>query len=52
MSLTQPISSLAGRLVKNLAADLAYIKTWMEDFTASPGEPFLERFEQVLVESG
>ncbi len=42
------LEDVKGMLVKNPAADLTYIRTWLEDFSASLGEPFLERFEQVL----
>ena len=45
------IEDVKGMLVKNPSTDLAYIRTWLDDFSASLGEPFLERFEQVLRES-
>lgn len=45
------LEDVKGMLVKNPAADLAYIRTWLADFSATLGEPFLERFERVLLES-
>lgn len=45
------LEDVKGMLVKNSEADLAYIRTWLADFTSSLDEPFLERFEQVLLES-
>lgn len=38
-------------LIKNPSVDIAYIRWWLKQFTASLQEPYLGQFEQVLRES-
>lgn len=45
------LEDVKSMLVKNPAADVTYVRTWLQDFAASLGEPFHVRFERVLLES-
>ena len=45
------LEDVKSMLVKNPAADMTHVRTWLQDFPASLGEPFHERFEQVLQDS-
>lgn len=35
-------------LLKNLDLDKQYIKSWLRDFSEALGEPFLQRFEEII----
>ena len=45
------LEDVKGMLIKNPGADLGYVKSWLQDFADSLGEPFKERFEKVLEDS-
>jgi len=45
------MEDVKGMLIKNPGADLGYVKSWLQDFADSLGEPFQERFEKVLEDS-
>jgi len=45
------MEDVKGMLIKNPGADLDYIRSWLQDFAVSLGEPFKERFERVLEDS-
>ena len=45
------MEDVKGMLIKNPGADLGYVKSWLQDFADSLGEPFKERFEKVLEDS-
>ncbi|MBC7260279.1 MAG: nucleotidyl transferase AbiEii/AbiGii toxin family protein [Chloroflexi bacterium] len=46
------LEDVRAMLLKNSSVDLAYTRTWLRDFSDALSEPLLDKFDQILRETG